>query len=390
MLTRVSVPSIVVVLGNRPQFIKHAALARVWNDRAPDVRPVIVDTGQHYDHALAGVFVDELAIPEPDHSLGVGSGSHATQLARMLEPLEEILLREKPASVVLYGDTNSTLGGALVASKLHVPIAHVEAGLRSFDMRMPEEVNRVMCDHVSTMLFAPTDAAVANLAREGIVGDRVLRSGDVMCDIALAVAASSDARRDSIARVLATRGIDLPDPGGYGVVTVHRASNTEPDGLRAVIESLRAVAAELPLLFPVHPRTEAAAERAGLHVELAEIPGLTLLPPLGYVDMTALLRGARIALTDSGGLQKEAFVHGVPCITLRDRTEWVETVDAGWNVITGTNSDQVLTALHDLHAAHGDEPWGDARPDLYGDGHAAEQIVDVLARHARAGWPFTG
>lgn len=388
MLVDVSTPSIVVVLGNRPQFVKHAALARAWSERAAEVRQVIVDTGQHYDHALAGIFVDELHIPAPDFSLGVGSGTHAAQLGRMLEPLEEILVREKPASIVLYGDTNSTLGGALVASKLHVPIAHVEAGLRSFDMRMPEEVNRVMTDHVSSMLFAPTDAAVANLEREGIRGERVHRSGDVMADIALAVAPAADARLDSIAQTLAKRGIELPEAGHYGIVTVHRASNTEPDALREVIECLRLAAEHLPLFFPAHPRTQAAAERAGLHVELASVPNLTLLPPLGYVDMTALLRGARIALTDSGGLQKEAYVHGVPCITLRDRTEWVETVDAGWNAVVGTDATEVARVLELHHASYGNEPWYQERPELYGDGTAANQILDVLIRHASATTPF--
>jgi len=382
MLAFVSAPSILVVLGNRPQFVKHAAVARAWASRTEEARPIIVDTGQHYDHALAGIFVDELAIPTPDYSLGVGSASHAEQLARMLPPLEEIMLRERPASVVLYGDTNSTLGGALVASKLGIPIAHIEAGLRSFDMTMPEEINRVMTDHVSTMLFAPTDAAVGNLAKEGITGERVHRSGDVMADIALAVAAGADERRESIERVLAQRGIALPERGAYGIVTVHRAANTEPDALREIIECLRVAAEHLPLIFPVHPRTEAMAERAGLHLDLASVPGMTLLPPLGYVDMTALLRGARVALTDSGGLQKEAFVHGVPCVTLRDRTEWTETVDAGWNIIAGSDSNAVSAALKAHAATFGDEPWGTERPDLYGDGHAAEQIVDVLIRHA--------
>ncbi|MCW2928957.1 MAG: wecB, partial [Thermoleophilia bacterium] len=316
------------------------------------------------------------------------SGTHAEQLARMLEPLEEILIREKPAAIVLYGDTNSTLGGALVASKLHVPIAHVEAGLRSFDMRMPEEVNRVMCDHVSSMLFAPTDGAVANLAREGITGERVHRTGDVMADIALAVAPAADARREALVTMLAARGIDLPAAGEYGIVTVHRASNTEPDGLREVIECLRVAAERAPLVFPVHPRTEAAAERAGLHLELAEVPGLTLLPPLGYLDMTALLRTARFALTDSGGLQKEAFVHGVPCVTLRDRTEWTETVDAGWNAVVGTDADEVARALDAHTESFGASPWDIDRPDLYGDGSASGQILDVLVRHATASAPF--
>jgi UDP-GlcNAc3NAcA epimerase len=388
MLANVSIPSVVVVLGNRPQFIKHAALARVWKERAPEVRQVVVDTGQHYDHSLAGIFMDELRIPAPDFSLGVGSGSHAQQLARILEPLEEILIREKPASVVLYGDTNSTLGGALVASKLHVPIAHVEAGLRSYDMRMPEEVNRVMCDHVASMLFAPTDAAVANLQREGISGERVHRTGDVMADIALAVAPAADQRLDSIAATLAARGIRLPDAGHFGVVTIHRASNTEPDALREVIECLRAAGEHLPLVFPVHPRTEGAAERAGLHLDLASVPNLTMLPPLGYLDMTALLRAARVAITDSGGLQKEAYVHGTPCITLRDRTEWVETVATGWNACVGTDAAELERVLELHHASFGEEPWYQERPDLYGNGDAAEQILDVLARHAAAAEPF--
>ncbi|MCW2920867.1 MAG: wecB [Thermoleophilia bacterium] len=382
MLAGVSEPSIVVVLGNRPQFIKHAALARVWAERAEGVRQIVVDTGQHYDHALAGIFMDELKMPTPDFSLGVGSGTHAEQLARMLEPLEEILVREKPASIVLYGDTNSTLGGALVASKLHVPIAHIEAGLRSYDMLMPEEVNRVMCDHVSNMLFAPTDAAVANLEREGITGERVHRTGDVMADIAMAVAPAADARLDPIAATLRARGIDLPDAGHFGIVTIHRASNTEPDALREVIDCLTAAAEHLPLVFPVHPRTEAAATNAGLHLDLAEIPGLIMLPPLGYLDMTALVRAARVAITDSGGLQKEAFVHGTPCITMRDRTEWVETVESGWNACVGTDAQELVRVLELHHAAFGDEPWYQERPDLYGNGTAAEQILDVLVRHA--------
>ncbi|MCW2956570.1 MAG: UDP-N-acetylglucosamine 2-epimerase [Thermoleophilia bacterium] len=383
-------PTIVVVLGNRPQFVKHAALARAWatDERAGAARQVIIDTGQHYDHALNGIFVDELAIPAPDYALGIGSASHAEQLARMLPPLEEILLREKPASVVLYGDTNSTLGGALVAAKLHVPIAHIEAGLRSFDMLMPEEVNRVLTDHVSAMLFAPTDAAVANLAAEGISGERVHRSGDVMADIALHVAAAADARLDTLARTLAKHGIELPEAGEYGIVTVHRASNTEPEALREVIAALRAAAEQLPLVFPLHPRTKAAAEGAGLHLELASIDGLTLLPPLGYVDMTAVVRGARVALTDSGGLQKEAYVHGVPCITLRDRTEWTETVDAGWNIVVGTDAAATTDAIAAHFAAFGAAPWHRERPDLYGDGHASEQILDALIRHAQARVPF--
>jgi UDP-N-acetylglucosamine 2-epimerase len=238
------------------------------------------------------------------------------------------------------------------------------------------------------MLFAPTDAAVANLEREGITGERVHRTGDVQCDIALAVVDAARERRSAIATALAARHLELPEPGRYAVATIHRAANTEPDALAEVLECLRAVARELPVILPLHPRTQSAAERAGLHLDLASIPDLIILPPLGYVDMTSILVDAKLVVTDSGGLQKEAFIHGVPCITLRDRTEWTETVDAGWNVVVGR--DPVATSMQVEHLAEtfGDKPWLIDRPDLYGNGHAADQMLDVLARHARVAVPF--
>lgn len=369
-------PSIVVILGNRPQFIKHAALQRAWEGAEERVRPIVVDTGQHYDYALAGVFLDELKIPTPDYSLGVGSASHAEQLARMLPEIEELLLREKPASIIVYGDTNSTLGGALAAAKLNIPIAHIEAGLRSFDRTMPEEVNRVLTDHISSMLFCPTQIAVDNLEREGISGERVHLVGDVMTDVAQLLAPVADGRWPALQKRLG-----LPPDGTFGVVTIHRASNTEPEAMRELIDGLRA--ARIPLVFPMHPRTQAAFERSGLHVDLADLPNLRMLPPLGYVDLEALVRHSQCVLTDSGGLQKEAYIHGVPCITLRDTSEWLETIEAGMNVLVHTDPSRIAEAV--LRVQNGEfERTAAKRPTLYGEGDAAARILDVLFTHAHA------
>lgn len=372
-------PSVLVVLGNRPQFIKHAALASAAAQSPSGVRMVVVDTGQHYDYELAGVFMDELSIPKPDYSLGVGSAGHAEQVARMLVPLEELVRQERPASVVVYGDTNSTLAGALVAAKLNVPVAHIEAGLRSFDMTMPEEVNRRVTDHVSTMLFCPTDAAVENLRREGIQGERVHRVGDVMADVAQAVAPAADRRWPELREQLG-----IPEEP-FALVTVHRPSNTEPEALRELLECFRA--AELPLVFPMHPRTQAAVERAGLHLDLAELPNMRLAPPLGYVDLAAVLRHASVALTDSGGLQKEAYMHGIPCVTLRDTSEWVETIESGLNLLAHRDAEKVRDAVQ--AALNGSLTQRiEERPELYGAGDAATQILHALSRHARATAPL--
>lgn len=364
-----------VVLGNRPQFIKHAALHRAIAQRSDEISATIVDTGQHYDYALNGIFLDELQIPAPDHALGIGSASHAEQLARMLPDLEEIMIRSRPDWVVLYGDTNSTLGGALAASKLTIPIAHIEAGLRSFDRRMPEEINRVMTDHVSELLLCPTRVSVANLRAEGIAAG-VHDVGDVMVDIAHGVADRADERWETLQRQLG-----LPQAGSFGLVTAHRASNTEPNALHDLIELLRAV--EIPLVLPLHPRTQAALERSGMHVALSEIPGLTILPPLGYVDLASVVRKAQVVLTDSGGLQKEAYAHGIPCITLRENTEWTETVELGWNTIVGLNASRARAAVQAYIASPPQRPSAAEAP--YGSGNAADQIVELLLDpHARA------
>lgn len=367
-------PTIMVVLGNRPQFIKHAAFQRAWDTRSPDVRLEVVDTGQHYNYELAGIFLDELKIAAPTHSLGVGSASHAEQLARMLVPLEELMRAAKPTSVVVYGDTNSTLGGALAAAKLNIPVAHVEAGLRSFDMRMPEELNRVLVDHASSLLFCPTDAAVSNLAREGIAGEHVHLVGDVMADIAMAVAPLADDQWKRLSTQL-----DLPARGAFALCTIHRAANTEPDALREIISCLEAV--DMPVVLPMHPRTEALAVAAGVHVDLASIPNVRLLPPLGYVDLASCVRAAACVLTDSGGLQKEAYIHGTPCVTLRDTTEWIETLDTGLNKLVGRDAEALRQAIANATGADM-TPMIEERPQLYGDGTSADRIVDSLLEHA--------
>jgi UDP-GlcNAc3NAcA epimerase len=337
------VVKVVTVVGARPQFVKAAALGAAL--RRAGVQEVLVHTGQHHDAELSQVFFDELEMAPPAYSLDIHGGGHGAMTGRMLEALEPLLLKESPDAVVLFGDTNSTLAGALAAAKLHLPVVHVEAGLRSFNRAMPEEVNRVLTDHLSALLLAPTTTAVAHLAAEGITAG-VHHVGDVMYDLSLQAAARARAGSTVLERH------DLV-PGSYAAATVHRAENTDdPIRLAAVIDFLRAW--QVPVVLPLHPRTRAAADRAGLSLD-----GLVVLPPLSYLDMVRLVTGATAVLTDSGGLQKEAYFHGVPCVTLRDETEWVETIDAGWNR---------LWSVPDYRARRTIEE--------YGDGHAA----DVCAR----------
>jgi UDP-N-acetylglucosamine 2-epimerase len=329
----------------------------------------LLDTGQHYDYSLAGIFLDELEIPTPDWSLGVGSASHAEQLARMLVPMEEIFRTERPACVVVYGDTNSTLGGALAAAKLGIPVAHVEAGLRSFDMTMPEEINRRLVDHISDLLLVPTGQAIDNLRAEGI-SDGVVLVGDVMADIALALAPAADNRWLELRPRL-----DLTDDRPFAVATIHRASNTESENLREVLAVFEAM--PLDIVFPLHPRTAAALEQSGLHVALTDMPNVKIMPPLGYLDLAATVRAASVVLTDSGGLQKEAYLHGTPCVTLRSNTEWTETVETGMNVIVGRNVEAAVSAV-DSVLAGGLDDICERRPALYGDGDASGKILDSI------------
>lgn len=352
------------VVGARPQFIKMAVVDRALAED-PLAQHLIVHTGQHYDENMSRTFFAELEIPAPDVNLEVGSGSHGAQTAAMLERLETFFESARPEVVLVYGDTNSTLAGALAAAKLHLTVAHVESGLRSFNRSMPEELNRVVTDHLSDILFAPTTTAVDNLMEEGLDDRDIYRVGDVMYDAAVFYA--DRARRSS--RVLERLALE---PGRFVLATVHRAENTDrSERLRSIMEGLGRVAAALPVVLPLHPRTRAACEAAGIDPSGR---GLTVIEPLGYLDMVELERNARVIATDSGGVQKEAYFHGIPCVTLRDETEWVELVEEGVNVLVGAAADAIVAAVLD------GPPIRSAAKGLYGEGDAAQRIAAVLMR----------
>lgn len=355
---------IVTVIGARPQFIKAAPVSKAL--QAGGIDEVLVHTGQHYDDAMSEIFFRELAIPAPLHNLGIGSACHGAQTGRMLEALEYTLLEERPDWVLVYGDTNSTLAGALAASKLHIPVAHVEAGLRSFNRAMPEEINRIVADHVSDVLFAPTDVAVAHLAHEGIDTAKVHQVGDVMYDAALHYGAKAECESTVLARL----GLAV---GNYVLATVHRAENTDVHArLEAILEGLCILADSLVVVLPLHPRTRRIlADAGGLDRYGAK---LRLIEPVGYLDMLMLEKCAALVATDSGGVQKEAFFYQVPCVTLREQTEWVELVDLGWNRLVPPASGASVAA--GILAAIG-SVGAEATP--YGDGNAALLIADSLA-----------
>jgi UDP-GlcNAc3NAcA epimerase len=349
---------IVTIVGNRPQFVKAAAVSRRLREAHEEL---LVHTGQHYDDELSSVFFEELGIPAPDRELGAGSGSNTEQTARILAALEPVLADLRPQLALVYGDTNSTLAGALAAAQAGVPVGHVEAGMRSFDRTMPEELNRVLTDHASALLLCSTEAAMDNLAREGVRGESHL-VGDVMADVSLAFREIAAER----STVVADLGLEQ---GAYLVVTAHRAGNVDdPERLERLVAVLEAL--PRPVAFPMHPRTRARLEGAGL---LERLTGLTLAPPLGYLDFLELARHARAILTDSGGVQKEAYLLGVPCVTLRDTTEWVETVEAGWNVLVELDRDAALAAVERTPPAD--------RPELYGGGRAAERVCDAVSSY---------
>ncbi|HEU0024395.1 MAG TPA: UDP-N-acetylglucosamine 2-epimerase (non-hydrolyzing) [Thermoleophilaceae bacterium] len=353
--------AVVTIVGNRPQFVKAAAVSRRLREAHEEL---IVHTGQHHDDELSRVFFDELGVPPPDHQLHAASGTNTAQTARILAELEPILARARPELVIVYGDTNSTLAGALAAAQAGLPTAHVEAGMRSFDHTMPEELNRVLVDHASDLLLCSTETAVENLGRESVRGETHL-VGDVMADVSLAFQELAHERSTA----LTERGLE---PQGYLLVTAHRAGNVDPpDRLLRLVELLEAVPG--PVVFPTHPRTRRRLEEEELLERLGAAPGLELAPPLGYLDFLELARNARAVLTDSGGVQKEAYLLGVPCVTLRDTTEWVETVDAGWNVLVDLDVTAALDALER-------QPPAD-RPELYGGGHAAERVRDVVSAY---------
>ena len=343
--------NIVTVIGNRPQFVKAAAVSRLLRERHDEL---LVHTGQHHDDELSTIFVRELGVPRPEVELGIHGGTNTDQTARMLAALGPLMEERRPDRVLVYGDTNSTLAGALAAAQARIPVAHVEAGMRSFDRAMPEELNRVLCDHASDLLLCASQTAVDNLRREGVAGEVVL-VGDVMVDIAHLF--QPRAREE-------TPAFQPP----YVLATAHRAGNVDdPERLAALVELLLAVREDV--ILPLHPRTRARLESAGLLERLAA--NVELLAPQGYLDFTSLLVHARAVLTDSGGVQKEAYLAGVPCVTLRDTTEWTETVDAGWNVLVDLDRDAALAALARMPPAD--------RPELYGDGRAGERVVSSLS-----------
>ncbi len=345
------------IVGARPQFVKAAALSPILRQR---VTEILIHTGQHYDYEMSQLFFEQLPLPAPDHHLGVGSGTHARQTAEMLQRIEAVLATIRPNWVLVYGDTNSTLAGALAAAKLGVAVVHVEAGMRSYVRRMPEEINRVVTDHVSTLLFCSTATAVGNLAREGITAG-VHDVGDLMAELLVT-------ELPRAARVAAVERFGLQD-GTYVLATIHRAANTESaDVLERILHGL--AASPDPVLLPLHPRTRAALER--FHLQPAPI--IRVVEPVGYLEMLALESHARVIVTDSGGVQKEAYLVGVPCLTVRDETEWPETVTTGWNTLVGTRPDAIADGLRAARPSR-------ERPPVFGTGSAARRIADAIATY---------
>lgn len=354
---------IITIVGARPQFIKAAAVSRaIKNEYKSEVCEIIVHTGQHHDSNLSQVFFDELDIPHPKFNLKIAGGTHGLMTGRMLESIENVCIQEKPDWVLIYGDTNSTVAGALAAAKLHIPIAHVEAGLRSFNMRMPEEINRIIADRISTLLFCPTEIAIKNLTREGLTKG-VFNVGDVMYDVAIFY--RNICRQRS--KIIQQLRIDSE----FALVTCHRAENTDnPDNLKSILNSLKIISNKLPIIFPIHPRTLKQIKKFDL---LGYLKYLTVIQPLPFLDMMALEQAARLIFTDSGGVQKEAFFYDVPCVTMRSETEWVETIEMGMNTLTGANTENIIEAANNVLNNIGNIKGSLLNP--YGDGKSAEKII---------------
>ncbi|MDP8298867.1 MAG: UDP-N-acetylglucosamine 2-epimerase (non-hydrolyzing) [Candidatus Tantalella remota] len=354
---------IVSVIGARPQFVKAAVISSAFD--AAGIEEVLVNTGQHYDYNMAGQFLEELGMRPPQYDLGVGQMSRAKQLAEMIRKLEEVVSKESPDLVMVYGDTTSTLAGALVANSLNVPVAHVEAGLRSYDKSMPEEVNRILTDNVADMLFCPTVEAVNNLEKEGVTG-KVFNVGDIMYELALSVKERALRETDILGK------LEI-EPKKYVLATIHRQSNADDaERLLAIVSAF--CSSEKLIVFPVHPRTKKMLKEFGLSEKLSECDNVKLIDPVGYMDMVSLEVNAERIVTDSGGVQKEAYFYEVPCVTVRDNTEWVETLNHGWNVlVSGTDEVEMREAIDSER-----EP--SKREDYYGDGHTAEKIIKILKK----------
>ncbi len=369
---------ILTIVGARPQFIKAAVVSRAIKNcmqaTGSTIQELIVHTGQHYDQNMSDIFFDEMQIPKPHFQLAVGSGSHAQQTGQMLIRLEEAMLNEKPDMVLIYGDTNSTLAGAMAAAKLHIPIAHVEAGLRSFNHKMPEEINRILADRVSSLLLCPTDEAVKNLATEGIpcprLGTKVIKTGDVMNDAALfygKLATNAWLKKHSL------------NPQKYILATIHRAESTDaPEKLQKLLVTLDLISRKHhPVVWPMHPRTSNMIRNNPELNKTLEQASFIAIDPIGYLDMVCAEKNARLIVTDSGGVQKEAFFHKIPCVTMRTETEWVELVEAGWNKIAGLEPENIISAVETMLALDTKKlPY----PDLYGSGKAGENIVKELIK----------
>ncbi len=372
---------LVTIIGARPQIIKAAALSRaIRNHYSDTIQEIIVHTGQHYDDNMSQVFFDELQIPHPDHNLHVGSASHGVQTARMTEGIESLLIKEQPDYIVLYGDTNSTLAGAVAAAKIHVPIVHIEAGLRSFNKSMPEEINRIVCDHCSTLLFTPTKAGLENLKREGFPMDnegpytidnpKVYHCGDIMYDNSLHFAGIAEEKTDIIQR-LELKGKP------FVLATIHRDSNTDyPERLSAIFRSIIKLSEECQAVLPLHPRTAKLIKTnldEDMQKQIFSCPDIKLIPPVSFLEMIALERHARLVMTDSGGVQKEAYFFKKPCIILRPETEWVEIVETGNAILADADECRIMKAWEHFK----DNP-PTVFPEIFGDGHAAEFMLEKI------------
>ena len=350
---------ILTIIGARPQFIKAAPFSKAIRQHFNEV---IVHTGQHYDENMSRIFFDEMNIPEPDYNLNVGSGGHGKQTGEMMIRLEEVVLKEKPDYIVVFGDTNSTIAGALVAAKLHIPIGHIEAGLRSFNRKMPEEINRIGTDVLASQLFCPTDNAVELLKREGITNE-VYQCGDIMYDAMLHFSDISNER----STVLSDMTLE---PGAYHLFTMHRPENTDhPERIKAIFKGLEA--SDKTIVYPVHPRMKAILQSSEIIEYVNKVKTLKMIEPVGYLDMIQLEKNASKLITDSGGMQKEAYFVQKPCITIRDESEWVETVDAGYNVIVGSDTEKIRSAIMDFDPDFKDD-------HLYGDGKSAQAIANHI------------